>query len=244
MKATAYLQGEIMQLDTIEKKYNYRFPKLYRKLYADGMTNWMRDFEEPLPDNMNWAEDVYPTLIAHPPLLLHTGGNDFELFTPQQLFDFTYPESWDTQQHKLVPFARTAEGNFYAFYGNMEIDRENPVVLIWEDDETEIIAKNFEDFIFLKMLEAADDIDRGDLKADYESRDAIEPYREAILSDLESISPYLKREYVQLLEEIYHAQAVETLLSYGFTMPMPMKEIVSRMIDFPQRGETFFHEKH
>jgi len=42
----------------------------------------------------------------------------------------------------------------YAFYKNIVIDGSNPIVLVWHDaNRTEILAKNFEDFIFRKMIE-------------------------------------------------------------------------------------------
>lgn len=59
-------------------------------------------------------------------------------------------------------------------------------------NETEILAKNFEDFIFRKMIEAVYDIDKDELNADYK-KEGFEGYRADILNDLKTISPYLKR---------------------------------------------------
>ncbi len=229
-------------LEAIETKHNYIFPVLYKKLWEDDMLNWMRGFDLPLEKDKTWAEDVYPTLKENPPLLLHSGGSDFELLTPNDILDFEFPEEWDTKQHLFIPFAKTSEGNTYAFYKNTEIDGENPIVLIWEDDETEYVAKNFEDFIFRKMLESADDIDKDDLYADYGKEHPMELYRTDLQADLESIRPYLKEAYVSILEESYNGEVLETLIAYGFMGSKPVKEVIKELLDFEEMGAVFEHE--
>jgi len=231
-------------LNDLEKKHQYSFPKLYKILFEADMLNWMRGFELPLPEGKTWAEDVYPGLKENPPLLLHSGGSDFELLTPDDILNFEFPEVWDTDTHHFIPFAKTAEGNTYAFYENVENEGENPIVLIWEDDEAEFIAKNFEDFIFRKMMEAAADIDKEDLEADYgKKEDAIEHYRDDLKADLKSIQPYLKAAYVKVLEDAYNGEVVSTLISYGFKTSKPLREIFSEMLDFEKMGDTFDHER-
>ncbi len=229
-------------LEKIETKHNYTFPTLYKKLWEDDMLNWMRGFELPLDESKTWADDVYPTLKENPPLLLHSGGSDFELLTPNKVLNFEFPEAWDTEKHHFIPFAKTAEGNTYAFYKNKEIDRENPIVLIWEDDETEYIAKNFEDFIFRKMLESADDIDKDDLHADYGKENPMELYRTDLKADLESIRPYLKDEYISILKEAYNGEVLETLIAYGFMGTKPVKDVIKTLLNFKLMSEVFEHE--
>lgn len=230
-------------LEQLETKHNYAFPKLYKTLFEADMLNWMRGFETPLAEGKTWAEDVYPTLKENPPLLLHSGGSDFELMTADDILNFEFPEDWDTEQHHFIPFAKTAEGNTYAFYKNTEIDGENPIVLIWEDDEAEYVAKNFEDFIFRKMLEAADDIDKDDLYADYGKENPMELYRSDLKTDLESIRPYLKDKYISILDVAYNGEVLETLISYGFTGSEPVKKVIKEMLDFELMGEVFDHER-
>jgi len=230
-------------LNDLGKKHQYSFPKLYKILFEADMLNWIRGFELPLPEGKTWADDVYPALKENPPLLLHSGGSDFELLTPDDILNFEFPEMWDTDAHHFIPFAKTAEGNTYAFYENMDINGENPIVLIWEDDEAEFIAKNFEDFIFRKMIEAADDIDKEDLEADYGKEDAIEHYRADLKADLKSIQSYLDATYVDILEDAYNGEVVSTLISYGFKTSKPLKEIFSEILDFEEMGQTFDHAK-
>ena len=229
-------------LEQLETKHNFTFPKLYKTLFEADMTNWMRGFELPLEKGKTWADDVYDTLKENPPLLLHSGGSDFELLTPEETLNFKFPEDWDTETHHFIPFAKTAEGDTYAFYKNEEVDGETPIVLIWQDDEAEYISKNFEDFIFRKMLESADDIDKDDLYADYGKENPMELYRADLKADLTSIRPYLKDKYVSILEESYSGEVLETLIAYGFMGTKPVKDIVKEMLDFELMGEVFEHE--
>jgi len=229
-------------LANIETKHNYTFPILFKKLWKDEMLNWMRGFELPLEEGKTWAINVYPTLKENPPLLLNSGGSDFELLTADDILNFRFPEDWDTVEHHFIPFAKTAEGNTYAFYKNIEINGENPIVLIWQDDEAEYISKNFEDFIFRKMLESSDDIDKDDLYADYGKENPMELYRADLKADLESIRPYLKEDYVSILDTAYNGEILETLISYGFMGFKPVKEVIKELLDFEEMGEVFEHE--
>jgi len=231
----------MITLEQLEIKHDYTFPSLFKTLFEKGKLNWMGSFEEPLEKGKTWADDVYPTLKENPPLLLHSGGSDFELLTPKAILDFKFPEAWDTDTHHFIPFAKTSEGNTYAFYDNGA--EEPPIVLIWEDDEAEYVAKNFEDFIFLKMLEAADDIDKDDLYADYGKENPMELYRADLKADLEAIRPYLKDDYLSVLEVTYNDEVLETLIAYGFMTSKPVKETIKELLDFELMGEVFEHEK-
>ena len=84
-------------LENIEEKHNYTFPKLFKSLWRDEMLNWMRGFELPLEKDKTWAEDVYPALKENPPVLLHSGGSDFELLTADEMLNFEFPKLWDTE---------------------------------------------------------------------------------------------------------------------------------------------------
>ena len=168
----------------------------------------------------------------NPPLLLHSGGSDFELLTAKAMLDFEFPEEWDSTTHHFIPFAKTAEGDTYAFYKNVEIDGENPIVLIWENDEAEYVTKNFEDFIFRKMIEASDSIDKEDLEADYGKENNMELYRADIKADLETIRPYLKEDYISILEKAYNGEVLETLIAYGFISDKPVKDVIKEMFGF------------
>ena len=83
----------MITLEQLEEKHHFTYPALYKTLFEADKLNWMRGFEEPLPKEKTWADNVYPTLKGNPPLLLHSGGSDFELLTPQAILDFEFPEA-------------------------------------------------------------------------------------------------------------------------------------------------------
>lgn len=232
----------MITLQQIEQRHNYTFSPLFKRLWNDDMLNWMRGFEMPLPKEKTWANNVYPTLKDNPPLFLHSGGTDFELLTAKEMLEFEFSQLWDTKIHHFIPFAKTAEGNIYAFYNNIELEGENPVVLIWDDmDETEIIAKNFEDFIFRKMLEVGEDIDKEDLNTDY-GKAGIEGLRSDLLSDLKSTSSYISAEYLEIIEKTYSNEVMEMLFSYSFISTKDLKETIKIHLDFPHLDEVISHE--
>lgn len=231
-----------MTLTEIEAKHNYTFPALYKKLFEADMLDWGRGFSFPLEKGKSWADDVYPTLKDNPPLLLHSGGSDFELMTPSAIHGFEFPQTWDTKTHHFIPFAKTAEGNVYAFYNNTEVEGQNPIVLIWQDDEAEYIAKNFEDFIFMMMIHSTDDIDKDDIHADYGKEAPMALYQKDLLRDLETIRPYLNDNYLDILTTIYNAESIDMLFSYALKSEKKLSLILKEEIDFSLRSEVFDHE--
>ena len=231
-----------MKIEEIELKYNYTFPKLYKKLWKENMLNWMGDWgDKPFSIKDTWENSVYPAIKDNPPLLLHTGGYDFELLTTSAIYGYTFDELWNTDEHHFIPFAKTAEGDVYAFYKNIEIDGENPIVYIIKDDETEIIAKNFEDFIFRQMLTAINDVEKDEISADYGND--FEAYRKDILNDLRTISPYINKHYIALLEEFYNREEVlEGMFSYSLIGANELNETIKKYLNFEQLDKTFNHE--
>jgi len=231
----------MITLQQIEEKYNFTFPEFYKKLWDDGMLNYMRGFENGLQEGESWIDTVYPTLQDNPPVLLHSGESQLTLLTPEMMLHFETPPFWDTDTHRFIPFAKTLEGNFYAFYDNVKIDSETPVVEIWDEmDTTEYYAKNFEDFIVRQMLESANDIDKDDLKAEYNG--SIKAYLEDVHCDIKSISPYLRETYVKLLEEIYSREPKEGTLAYALLDMRELESLIKKYLDFEKLDESFAHE--
>lgn len=74
----------------------------------------------------------------------------------------------------------------YAFYKNIVIDGSNPIVLVWHDaNRTEILAKNFEDFIFRKMIERIVFIDKDDINDNFEGDHNI--FKNKLLAEMKNI---------------------------------------------------------
>ena len=233
-----------MNIEELESKYQFQSPELFHSLWNDGMLDWMGGRTTPFGSDENWAKTIYPTIKDTPPLLLHTGGFDFELLTPQKILDFKFDEFWDMEKHDFIPFARLEEGATFALYTNLKSDGEPAVVCIWNDmNETEVLAKSFEDFIFRKMIEAVYDVDKDELSGDYKGGDAFVNYREDILKDLNTIKPYLPEKHVKILEEIYNRDEVmESMISYSLISRDELKSLIETHLSFEELDSVFEHE--
>ncbi len=232
-----------MNIKELESKYNYKFPKLFKRLWSDGMIDWMNGRTTPFKANENWAKTIYPTIKDNPPLLLHSGGFDFEMLRAEEMLDFKFDELWDIERHEFIPFAKTEEGNVFAFYTNLQTDGESAVVYIWDEmNETEILAKNFEDFIFRKMLEAVYDVDKEELNPDYKES-GFEGYLADIRKDLKTITPYLNSEYVKVLSDIYsRSNILESKISYSLITHKELAETIQTHLEFEELDSVFEHE--
>ena len=231
-----------MILDKIEKKYDFIFPTLFKQLWHDGMLDWMNGRTIPFNSNENWEKTIYPEIKENPPLLLHSGGFDFEMLRAEEMLDFKFDELWDIEEHEFIPFAKTDESNVYAFYKNLKVDKEYVIVYIWNDmNETEIIAKNFEDFIFRKMLEAVFDIDKDDLKGDYK-KSGFAGYKIDLLNDLKTIKPYINKEYAEILTSFYTREAQESMFSYGLISKEELVNTIQKYLQFKELDSVFEHE--
>lgn len=139
-------------LPDIEQATGQAFPPLFKQLHAAGRLSWGR----PHPQ---WSEVVFPTLQAEPPVLLY--AQEYEPLEPDELL-----EAWQeltAEDHynplradlQLLPFARTGAGDSYCFWSNAPGVAEPPVVLVWHDDDrADVLAANYQDFLFRKMVEA------------------------------------------------------------------------------------------
>jgi len=193
----------------------------------------------------NWAKTIYPEIKDNPPLLLHSGGFDFEILRAEEILNFQFDELWDTETHEFIPFAKTDEGNIYAFYKNLKKENEHVVVYIWNDmNETEIIAKNFEDFIFRKMLEAIFDVDKDDLKGDLKGdlKDGgFQEYQKDLLNDLKTIKPYINQDYSKVLTNFYNKDVHENMFS-SLISKEELVETIEKFLNFEELDSVFEHE--
>ena len=226
-----------MDLKRVSEKYNYEFPDFYKRLWEDGMLDWYKGWNEPWTKERNWVTEIYPKIKDEPPILMHSGGFDFQMLSPNEILEYEFCEWWDTK-HKFIPFARTNAGDLYAFYKNIEIEKNNPIVLVWHDDNrTEILAKNFEDFIFRKMIERVVHIDEDDINENFEGDNNI--FKNKLLSDLGTAKKYLKPRYVSILNEIYNRSfsELDSIISVS-----EMKDIFKETIKFEKIDTEFEHE--
>jgi hypothetical protein len=232
-----------MELAKLESKYKYKYSKFFKQLWDDGMLDWMDGKRTVFSSGETWENTVYPKIKENPKVLLHTGGMDFEMLTYDDMLNFKFDEFWDIDKHTFIPFAKTDEGIVYAFYNNIKTDGESAVVCIWNDmNETEVLAKNFEDFIFRKMIEAVYDIDNDELDADYKET-GFDGYRKDILNDLKTISPYLKEEYVEILTDIYNREnVIKSMISCSLISRDEFSSLIQKELDFEELNAVFEHE--
>jgi hypothetical protein len=232
-----------MDIEKLESKYSYKFPKLFKKLWIEGMIDWMDGRTTPFGTNENWAKSIYPSIKDNPPLLLHTGGFDFEMLRAEEILNFKFDELWDIDKHEFIPFAKTEEGNIFAFYKNLQRDGESAIVYIWDEmNETEVLAKNFEDFIFRRMLEAVYDVDKDELDADYK-KSGFEGYLIDIQNDLRTIKPYLNEAYAKVLSDIYsRSDIMESKISYSLITHDELAQTIQSYLDFEELDLVFEHE--
>lgn len=139
-------------LNDIEQATGQTFPPLYRRLHQAGHLSW----NGPHP---RWYQACFPALQAAPPALLY--AQDYEPLEHGELLeawqDLTAEDHYNPlrQDLHLLPFARTGAGDNYCFWTNAPGFAEPPVLLVWHDDDrADLLAANFQDFLFRKMAEA------------------------------------------------------------------------------------------
>lgn len=160
----------------LENKYHFEFPQLYKTLLEDRMF----DYTAPqyLLDYKFFGADLEPFSFEE---------------SLQNYEDFPF---WDKDQSKQIfPFAQTGGGDWYGFCFSMKNNESLPIVLMSHDsDHALVLADNFEDFIFYKMLMAS-------FKVDDECDD--ETFKKELQRVLSTHKKYLKKEYINVLEQLY-----------------------------------------
>jgi hypothetical protein len=222
----------------IQTRYGMTLPEDFDQLHQDGLLDWMGGYPDPLPEGVDWKRDVYPKLHEHPPALFHT-GKDLIMLSTEKILSYPIPQEWDTDTYTIVPFAKGYEGNLYALFQAPDGDDETWVAMIWEDeDEAVILARCMTDFIFRRMIEAAE-IDREEIDLEYRGQDPIEAYRTDILRDMETISPYLPSEFAEMLDDLYHREAGSNIVSYYFKESHLMGYMMRTWLHFEQIGKEY-----
>jgi hypothetical protein len=194
-------------LEEFEKRFNFSYPALYKQLYKDGML----EFGQP---SSRWFSEVYPTLKQQPPFLLY--AKEFELiFLPDlagHLNDYLSDDGFkhlDRALYRLIPFAGNGAGDDYCFLYNADQPDDSQIVLVAHDDiNARILANHLQEFMFIEMLAAVQNIDEDDLIAH-------EDFYENIANFYKTHHVYLNAAQQRIIQDVYQrplGQFTETLI--------------------------------
>ena len=179
-------------LQQIEQTYNFQYPKLYHRLWEDGMLNvrWQKE---------RWWEEVFPELKKNPPLLLFR-DQFMGLDDPEEIVNLI--EDYKSQrgikaEYLLVPFASECQGDVCFFYHREKPEQPPVIVKDWyEFGSAEILADNLQNFIFYGMLSMVHSIYT---KAPI----CLGDFYENIANLFRTHRPYLNEEQAEVIEKIY-----------------------------------------
>ena len=171
---------------------------MYKKLENDGMLEYANAF------GSDWYNKVYPTLKNQPPFLMF--AQNFELMSLRDVFE----ELREIQSYKhwlpdfkMIPFAGDGSGDRFAFYDDGK-NEELTIIHWWHDsDHCDIKAKNLQDYVFIKMLDLALEIE-----VDYDMV-AEDDAKLNLNNMLTTHSNYLTNNQATILKEIYSRKFVE-----------------------------------
>lgn len=228
-------------LEELEQELKIVYPEIYKKLFASGMLDWGIE-------GNGWYTNVFPKLKENPPLLLF--GADIEIWDPIEykggIAEILHHEVYDiNEKFKLVPFAKNGAGDLYVFQYDLEQNGEIPISFFPHDEtELEVQAKNFQDFIFRKLLESLTEMDEYFMFDD----DTDEKIKQHLNNQLRTHRPFLKENQIALLEDIYARDIFEyeyktpngsTFETRGLVTYDEVEEILKQEIYFEYLDKTF-----
>ncbi|MBE5271899.1 hypothetical protein A7X93_10285 [Stenotrophomonas maltophilia] len=215
-------------LAEIELATGQTFPALYHRLDTEDRLSWGATHPQ-------WAQVFLPELQPVPPILLY--AQDYEPLERGELLEawqeLTAEDHYNPlrQDLQLLPFARTGAGDSYCFWTNAPGCDEPPVLLVWHDDDrADVLARNLQDFLFRKMVEAV---------ADYEA-----PYTLLSHGDLaDNLQRWLGSHRAWLRDD--QATALEALFARSAEIEQgeidedQAQALVQQLIGFERLDESF-----
>ncbi|MDU1890992.1 MAG: SMI1/KNR4 family protein [Dysgonomonas sp.] len=221
------------ELEIIEKRFNFKYPNLYKKLYEDGMLDTGGDYG---PD---WSKTYYAKFEKEPTLLFF---NDFELLKFDRIIEeieaFKNPEDYrkTKPEHQFIPFAQNRAGDLFVFQMDAKKGKDIPITFLWHDSETGIIlACNLQDFIFRMLLKEVEIIDK------YSTLVTIEGDKTNAHNVLRTHKPYLKDKHYNILTAIYKKELSDNYHEQG-AKSLITKEEKAEILRHEIRFDKFNHE--
>lgn len=243
VKTSNQIIKKVMNLTELEKKYNIQYPEIYRRLAENNMLDWGES-------GSSWFHTTFPKLKENPPLLLF--GADIEIWNDPKLVETSIDEMSDEEDYrdihpdyKFIPFAQNGAGDLYAFQFDLHNNGEVPVTFIPHDSqEAEILAGNFQDFIFRQLLESVTEIDENTIFYEEDKNDL----KQNLFNQLKTHEPYLTAHQLEILNTIYERNIFE----YTYRVPNgnafeteglatfdEVEEILKQEIAFDQLSRKF-----
>ncbi|MHC6202464.1 SMI1/KNR4 family protein [Breznakiellaceae bacterium SP9] len=213
---------DIHVLTELEQKYNFQYPELYKRVYLDGMLDWgRRDLTFLLAGGLDI--EIIPFGSA--------GDKPYSQTVWSEISDLRDPEDYRKvpSNFKFIPFAMTGGGDNYVFQFDLEENGDVPITQLFHDEENaQILSKNFEDFIFRSLIEEAIYVNE-DFSYIFDRT-----HRESVLR---THKPYLKEQHFEILSEIYHRDLSES--HSGLLTEDELNELFQREIPYARLDEKF-----
>ncbi|MCM1131831.1 MAG: SMI1/KNR4 family protein [Ruminococcus flavefaciens] len=164
-----------MTLAELEKSLDVKFPKKFHEIYETGAMEWVEvgsgKFDENREHYLNAPNaflmlysDAEPIFFEDIPKCIDT-LNELIVWIEQDN-DVKLDE-----KYRLIPFAMNGGGDFYCFLYEKDTD-EPKIVTVTHDvcDLTEVVAEDFDEFLYIMMLScaanAADEDDFSELEGE------------------------------------------------------------------------------
>lgn len=218
-------------LNDLEKEFNFSYPEIYKKLYANGMLNWGES-------SNGWLVNTFPMLKKNPPLLLF--GADIEIWHPteckERILEILNPDFYEiNEKFKLIPFAQNGAFDLYVYQYDLQNGEDIPVSFLPHDDcKLQVLAKNLQDFIFRLLLEAVTDIYDEMLFFEVDE----DNLKQNLWNQLRTHSPYLTEKQISILEDIYKRE----IKAYSYKLPNGRDEKAKGLATYDEVGEILKRE--
>lgn len=205
--------------EAIAKKTGFQIPALYRKMVADGVTQYGGD-------RAAWHEKPPALLIA---------SSHVEWYTPEAIADYEPAEYWD-RSLTLVPFAQNGGGDLWCFHPAAAEGDQIPIALCPHDEmEAEIFAPDLAGFWFRQLLNAFAEMDVEHTK--FDEAEQLEQAR----AEIRTIAQYVRPQWVAVLEEVASRPVKRKNDILSFLTRSEAGELVTTALQYARLGETFMH---
>lgn len=205
--------------EAIAKKTGFQIPALYRKMVADGVTEYG-------PNRGEW--DTNPPALA-------IASIHVEWYAPDAIADYEPAEYWD-QSLTLVPFAQNGGGDLWCFHPAAAEGDQVPVALCPHDEmQAEIFAPDLAGFWFRQLLNAFAEMDVSHTKFDEAKQ------LQAARAEIRTIARYVRPEWVAVLEEVASRPMQRKKDILSFLSRKEVGELAKATLQYARLGETFMH---